>query len=695
MVPILFTYPWVSNNGKSHYSMKKTPIKNIITKLILTGMIVMLALAVLPVAPALAANCTSQAVNGNWSAIGSWSCGRVPLASDDVVIANGNIITLDVPSATVNSLSIADGTNNSSLTIAGSNSLTVTTDVNIVNTNTGVTKSVDVGAGNLIVNGNLNLSEGNGGTRVAQTTISTGTVTVAGNITYATNGTATLARIVFSGAGTLNVAGNYPSGTTLTTVAGSKVDFNGAAQTIPGYAFNILSLSGSGTKTLPVVFAANPASFLLSGTASATTAGNLTISGALNVGNGTSLATGANYTLSVGGAATVNGTLNLAGTGTKTFTGDVTIGGSGSWNELGVAAINNAGSLTNNGSYNASTGTHTFSGSLKTITPTNLITIPTLILSGTTTITGGILNVSTSMVTNAATTNSASGTIIAPTLTTNAGLTNNGAISAGTMSVFATALTNNASGTINATTSLTIGVASTNAGTITTPSLTVNGATTNSGTMNVSTNLPGLNTLTNTGALNFGGTTLAVANLTTNGVGSVVNYNGGGAQTVRAVTYDSLILSNSGLKTMSSSFIIVNKVLNITGSAVANLPVNSGPINALALGGIGQTGIGTWGSTASGATFKNDVYFASTGLLNTVTHNNSKIAPIISIDPVADQSFLGGSFTVTGHTTNTDSNLLLYSVVSGPCVLVSGATFNPTGGGTCAHTGVWRGNGQL
>jgi len=138
----------------------------------------------------------------------------------------------------------------------------------------------------LNVGGNLVLNEG-GGNRLAQLNIGIGTVTVNGNVTYYSGGTATNARIVFSGAGTLNVAGNYAAGTTLTTVAGSTVNFTGAAQSVPNYAYNNLILSGSGLVALPV-FATIAGNLTMSGTTSATTAANLAITGGLNVGSSSS-----------------------------------------------------------------------------------------------------------------------------------------------------------------------------------------------------------------------------------------------------------------------------------------------------------------------------------------------------------------------------------------------------------------------
>jgi hypothetical protein len=42
--------------------------------------------------------CTSVA-SGNWSAAATWSCGHVPLSTDDVVIASGHRVTLDTDAA--------------------------------------------------------------------------------------------------------------------------------------------------------------------------------------------------------------------------------------------------------------------------------------------------------------------------------------------------------------------------------------------------------------------------------------------------------------------------------------------------------------------------------------------------------------------------------------------------------------------
>ena len=53
-----------------------------------------------------AVTCTSAAAVNNWSVVGTWSCGHVPVNGDDVVIIAGGTTTLDVNSNTLASLTV-------------------------------------------------------------------------------------------------------------------------------------------------------------------------------------------------------------------------------------------------------------------------------------------------------------------------------------------------------------------------------------------------------------------------------------------------------------------------------------------------------------------------------------------------------------------------------------------------------------
>jgi hypothetical protein len=81
-----------------------------------------------------AAICTSVA-NGNWSSAATWSCGRVPLTTDAVVIASPNTVVMNV-NPTVTSLTVNAG---ATVDDAGNNLFT---------------------SGNVVINGTFGVSPG-------------------------------------------------------------------------------------------------------------------------------------------------------------------------------------------------------------------------------------------------------------------------------------------------------------------------------------------------------------------------------------------------------------------------------------------------------------------------------------------------------------------------------------------------------
>jgi LPXTG-site transpeptidase (sortase) family protein len=500
---------------------------------------------------------------------------------------------LDTTPVTIQSLTIDDGPFNTGLIIDGANSLTVTGNTSLSNTNNNTSKTLDVGNGTLSIGGNLVLDEGNAN-KVTQVTINTGTLTIGGDITVNSTGTLSNARVVFSGTGSLGITGAFPSGMTVTTVANSTIDFAGASQVIPNYSYKNLILEGSGTKTLPASALLIGGDLTMNGSASTTTAGNLTISGNLNLGDGSSLTTAPNNNLIVNGSTTIDGALTLAGSGAKTFNGDVSIGATGSYTDSGAGAVTIRGSLTNNGLFNSTntSGTYTFSGTGgKTIGGTDPIAIAKV--------------------------------------------------------SFTQSYTNN-------------------------------------GTLSVQSALSGGGTLIQgAGAtLNLGGT-VTITNLNASVAHNVVNYTGGN-QIVKGVTYDYLVLGGSGQKTIGTAATAANSNLSIAVGVQANLTVDiTGTINSLTLGGAGQSGTGSWGSSASSATNQNDTYFTSTTHILNVSNADSRLTPTITFDPAPTPNYLGGPFSVNATITAGDSSVLTYSVVSGPCIWLYGATFNSTGAGTC------------
>jgi len=52
----------------------------------------------------------TSAASGNWSAPSTWTGGVVPISTDNVTIANGHTVTIDIPTAVCNNLTVGQGT---------------------------------------------------------------------------------------------------------------------------------------------------------------------------------------------------------------------------------------------------------------------------------------------------------------------------------------------------------------------------------------------------------------------------------------------------------------------------------------------------------------------------------------------------------------------------------------------------------
>ena len=116
--------------------------------------------------------------------------------------------------------------------------------------------------------------------------------------------------------------------------------------------------------------------------------GDLAVDGTLSVGA---------FNITVSGTTAVNGTLTHASaTGTKTYTGKVTINPGGTWNS-GTAPINFRGGVTNNGTFTAGTGVHTFSTNAQAIGGANPISIPNVTVTTVTLTNSGTLSVGTAL----------------------------------------------------------------------------------------------------------------------------------------------------------------------------------------------------------------------------------------------------------------------------------------------------------
>lgn len=508
--------------------------------------------------------------NGDWGVNTTWStsgfgglpAAGTPGAGDFVVIGGGSGRTVTVTTVeTCAALSFDAGTSvTNTLTI--SNSLSVSGAITIPQTVTSGSNILNVGAGNLTA-GDLNFTATGSGAG-HQVTISTGTATINGSVT----GSGPSSAISFSGAGLLQVSGSMftSASGTLTTVSGSTVEYNGAAQTIESLAYNNLTLSGSGNKIL---------------------AATTTIGGNLNVGSGTTFTIGG-VTLAVVGSTAVDGTLSITGTvGTKTFVGLVTV--NGTWSNA-TEAVTIQGGITNNGTFTAGTGNYTFNTNSQTLTGS--LIIPTVTVTGA----GIVLNNTNSL--TVSTSLQGTGRL---TQGSNAILNLGGGSSINNMTATALGNTVNYTGaaqTVNNTNFYHLNLSGSGVKTLQAGTTSLSGNLTLSGSV-LTTSVAGL---TIGGSVDIGsGTSFTAGNFIhnvagnwiNNGVfipsGSTINFNGA-AQSITggATTFNNLQLSGSGAKTLQAgtvAMIVGNLILSGTASTTAQ--------NALTIGGSVSIGLGT------------------------------------------------------------------------------------------------------
>ncbi len=145
-----------------------------------------------------------------------------------------------------------------------------------------------------------------------------------------------------------------------------------------------------------------------------------------------------------------------------------------------------------------------------------------------------------------------------------------------------------------------------------------------------------------------------------------VTYNGAGSCTVAL----SVI---SGLPTGATAVFSPTSVTSTTGSNQFSLLT----INTSASTPTGTVTLTIQAHGTSGCTGPSDTITDTTNLVV------GKTTPTITFDAAPTPTYLGGNFTVSASTSNTDSSSLTYSKVSGPCNFVSGTTFSSTGAGTC------------
>jgi hypothetical protein len=344
---------------------------------VIVAVLLALAITFLWVATAKAATKSSTG-SGNWKASSTWSPKGVPGSGDSVVIAAGDTVTLNT-NGTCGALNILgtltySNTNNRTLTVTTSSGKSGGVSISGTLTFSGGRKTGQslMLAGSLVCTGTIN-NNSNGlfiftgtGTMTVSSTDYFGRVQVnnSGLTLQATSnlsimydltvsaGTLDLSTFTAdreSAGGTLTVAngatlkiggsGTFPTNYSTSTLGStSTVEYDGTSQTVTNESYGNLTLSGSGTKTIPASAMTVLGDFTITGTSSATAADNITVNGNLTIDAGASF-NAASYLIQVGGNFTSNGTFT-PGTSTLTITGSNSTISADTLNNLTVSNAN-------------------------------------------------------------------------------------------------------------------------------------------------------------------------------------------------------------------------------------------------------------------------------------------------------------------------------------------------------------------
>ena len=168
--------------------------------------------------------------------------------------------------------------------------------------------------------------------------------------------------------------------------------------TMNGNQGNCLNLTVNGTANWTLARRTNVAgNFVISGgTLSGSATGTLNVTGSFTV-PASATASVQRVTLTITGTTSISGALTFAtsATGTKSFYGAVTINNGGSWVETVAPAMAFRGGITNNGTFTANTGVHTFSTNNQVLTGT--FSIPSVTITGVTLTNSNLLAVGTAL----------------------------------------------------------------------------------------------------------------------------------------------------------------------------------------------------------------------------------------------------------------------------------------------------------
>jgi hypothetical protein len=319
--------------------------------------------------------------NAGANANGAYGRQQVPGSSDDVVIGNTNLaspavtLTLNVASATVNSLTFTATTVANALTHSGTNALTVSNNV-IVNQPTGaVTVAWNINGGSGTVNGNVTIGGANTTAgRIARIAVTSGSLSCAGAVNYTANTTAATEVIAVStgsisftngltlssgtlavtSTGTINLNGGLSFGSANTpsfsTVANSNINFGGnLTATTTALAFIATSnTTFTANANITPAAAINFGRLKVNSGVTATLAGSVIVAGNLTVDG--MLAGAVMITLSVNATTVAGNNGTIAGSITTAVAHSVVVGTvltiQTNFSITAAVAITNNGSVT-------------------------------------------------------------------------------------------------------------------------------------------------------------------------------------------------------------------------------------------------------------------------------------------------------------------------------------------------------------
>ncbi|MBL0182567.1 MAG: autotransporter-associated beta strand repeat-containing protein [Chitinophagaceae bacterium] len=573
------------------------------------------------------------ATGGLWTTAGNWTNG-VPAAGDDVTINTTSTAITNIPSISLNSLTI--GGNCNLVPAAAGNTLTVTGTFSVASGfalslgTSGATRyNMTLGSACVgTLNGTLNVySTGTNATFTNSGTLSIGSAGFvadgggANNSDFSLSATGVLKVASTAGISTTAGTGNIRLTGTRTYTAGSEVVYNGSAAQVTGNAIPTTS------------------DITIDNTAGVTLTAALTSTGTLTMTNGT--LDMANTNLSVAG---LTGSGNLTHSSGAAGTRTLTVTGTGSPAAFtGVISNGTATSVLLNKS---GTGTLTLNG-LNTYTGTTTISAGTISINTLQDVSGGASSLG-------APTTVANGTITLVVASSTLKYTGAGNSSNRVIATTTDGSSIDASGTGSLT--LTGGV--TSGGGNDDLELTGTGV----GIMNsVIATGSGLLDKTGTGTWTFGaansytGTTTVSAGTLAYGINNAIS---SGAVIISGGTLDiGTFTDNVGTVTLTSGIIAGTSGV-LTGTSYA---MQSGSVSAILAGAVNLTKTTAGTVTMSGANTYTGVTTITTGILSVSTIGNGGVAGNLgaATNAVGNLVLNGGTLQYTGATASTNRNYTL------------------------------------